>query len=109
MPTTDYKTAIEGRSPPLMRVLDTATRIAAKDVTALVRGETGTGEEPIVSLLHPNSARARQPLVVLNSAAIPAELAESQLFGHAKGSFTGTVKAHEEYFVQSLWTHWRYL
>jgi len=92
---------IIGRSPALMRVLDTVTRVAAKDVTVLVRGETGTGKELVASLLHANSARAKQPLVVFNSAAIPAELAEAQLFGHTKGAFTGAVTAHDGYFVQA--------
>jgi two-component system response regulator AtoC len=92
---------IIGRSAALVRVLDTATRVAGKDVTVLVRGETGTGKELIASLLHANSARARQPLVVFNSAAIPAELAEAQLFGHTKGAFTGAVSAHDGYFVQA--------
>jgi two-component system response regulator AtoC len=92
---------IVGRSPALVRVLDTATRVAGKDVTVLVRGETGTGKELIASLLHVNSARAREPLVVFNSAAIPAELAEAQLFGHTKGAFTGAVSAHDGYFVQA--------
>jgi len=92
---------IIGRSPALVRVLDTATRIASKDVTVLVRGETGTGKELVASLLHVNSARAKQSLVVFNSAAIPSELAEAQLFGHAKGAFTGAVNAHDGYFVQA--------
>jgi len=92
---------IIGRSPALTRVLDTATRVAAKDVTVLVRGDTGTGKELIASLLHANSARAKQPLVVFNSAAIPGELAEAQLFGHTKGAFTGAVTAHDGYFVQA--------
>jgi two-component system response regulator AtoC len=92
---------IVGRSAALMRVLDTATRVASKDVTVLVRGETGTGKELIASLLHANSARGKQPLVVFNSAAIPSELAEAQLFGHAKGAFTGAVAAHEGYFMQA--------
>ena len=92
---------IIGRSPALMRVLDTVTRVAAKDVTVLVRGETGTGKELVASLLHANSARAKQPLVVFNSAAIPGELAEAQLFGHAKGAFTGAVAAHDGFFVQA--------
>jgi len=92
---------IIGRSPALTRVLDTATRVAAKDVTVLVHGETGTGKELIASLLHANSPRAKQPLVVFNSAAIPAELAEAQLFGHAKGAFTGAVSAHDGYFTQA--------
>src|SRR5262249_51129579 len=92
---------IIGRSPALLRVLDTATRVAAKDVTVLVRGEAGTGKELLASLLHANSSRAKHPLVVFNSAAIPAELAEAQLFGHAKGAFTGAVAAHDGYFVQA--------
>ena len=92
---------IIGSSPPLSRVLDAALRVANKDVTVLIRGETGTGKELIASLLHANSSRAKQPLVVFNSAAIPAELAEAQLFGHAKGAFTGAVAAHEGYFMQA--------
>ncbi|MGH2898656.1 MAG: sigma-54-dependent transcriptional regulator, partial [Solirubrobacteraceae bacterium] len=92
---------IIGRSPALLRVLDTATRVASKDVTVLVRGETGTGKELVTALLHANSARAKHALVVFNSAAIPAELAEAQLFGHAKGAFTGAVAAHDGYFVQA--------
>jgi two-component system response regulator AtoC len=92
---------IVGRSAALMRVLDTATRVASKDVTVLVRGETGTGKELIASLLHANSARAKHPLIVFNSAAIPSELAEAQLFGHTKGAFTGAVAAHEGYFMQA--------
>jgi two-component system response regulator AtoC len=92
---------IIGRSPALLRVLDTATRVASKDVTVLIRGETGTGKELVASLLHANSPRAKQPLVVFNCAAIPSELAEAQLFGHTKGAFTGAVAAHDGYFVQA--------
>ncbi|MFT3700049.1 MAG: sigma-54 dependent transcriptional regulator [Kofleriaceae bacterium] len=92
---------IIGRSPALLRLLDTAMRVAAKDVTVLVRGETGTGKELFAALLHGASPRAKQPLVVFNSAAIPGELAESQLFGHAKGAFTGAVAAHDGFFVQA--------
>jgi two-component system response regulator AtoC len=92
---------IIGRSPALARVLDTVTRVASKDVTVLIRGETGTGKELIAALLHANSLRAKQPLVVFNSAAIPVELAEAQLFGHTKGAFTGAVTAHDGYFMQA--------
>ena len=92
---------IIGRSPALLRLLDTATHVAARDVTVLVRGETGTGKELIASLLHANSPRAKHPLVVFNCAAIPAELAEAQLFGHVRGAFTGAVANHEGYFVQA--------
>src|SRR6185503_11540301 len=92
---------IIGRSPALSRVLDAVSRVANKDVTVLVRGETGTGKELVASLLHANSPRTKQSLVVFNSAAVPAELAEAQLFGHAKGAFTGAVGAHEGFFVQA--------
>ncbi len=92
---------IIGRSRPLMCALETATRVAGKDVTVLIRGETGTGKELVAALLHANSLRAKQPLVVFNSAAIPAELAEGQLFGYARGAFTGAVAAHEGFFVQA--------
>jgi DNA-binding NtrC family response regulator len=92
---------IIGRSPAISRLIDTATRVATKDVTVLIRGETGTGKELIASLLHANSARAKHPLVVFNSAAIPGELAEAQLFGHTKGAFTGAVAAHDGFFVQA--------
>jgi two-component system response regulator AtoC len=92
---------IVGRSPALTRVLDAATRIASKDVTVLIHGETGTGKELVASLLHASSPRAKQPLVVFNSAAIPGELAEAQLFGHARGAFTGAVSSHEGFFVQA--------
>ncbi len=92
---------IVGRSPALLRAIETATRVASKDVTVLVRGETGTGKELFASLLHARSTRAAQPLVVFNSAAIPHELAEAQLFGHARGAFTGAVAAHVGYFARA--------
>jgi transcriptional regulator with GAF, ATPase, and Fis domain len=68
-------------------------------VTVLVRGETGTGKELVAALLHANSQRAKQKMIVFNCAAIPPELAEAQLFGYTKGAFTGAVAAHEGYFV----------
>jgi two-component system, NtrC family, response regulator AtoC len=92
---------IVGRSPAFVRLLDAATRVAPKDVTVLVHGETGTGKELIASLLHANSPRAKQPLVVFSSAAIHVELAEAQLFGHTQGAFTGAMAAHDGYFVQA--------
>ncbi|HEY0254270.1 MAG TPA: sigma 54-interacting transcriptional regulator, partial [Kofleriaceae bacterium] len=79
---------IIGRSPAVTRLLDAAAKVANKDVTVLVRGETGTGKELVASFLHLNSTRAHKPLVVFNCAAIPPELAEAQLFGHVRGAFT---------------------
>jgi two-component system response regulator AtoC len=90
---------IIGRSNALRQLLDTATRVASKDVTVLIRGETGTGKELVAALLHANSQRQKQQMIVFNCAAIPAELAEAQLFGYTRGAFTGAVAAHEGYFV----------
>jgi len=92
---------IIGRSPALSRVLDAASRVANKDVTVLICGETGTGKELVASLLHANSQREKQQMVVFNCAAIPAELAEAQLFGYVRGAFTGAVTSHEGFFVQA--------
>jgi two-component system response regulator AtoC len=92
---------IIGESPALRRVLEAATRLAGREVTVLVRGETGTGKELIASLLHYQSKRAPGPLVRFNCAAVPAELAESELFGHSRGAFTGASRAHKGYFAQA--------
>jgi two-component system response regulator AtoC len=92
---------IVGRSPALLRAVETARRLADKDVTVLVRGETGTGKELFGTLLHAASKRAPKALVRFNCAAIPAELAEAQLFGYARGAFTGASGAHAGYFVQA--------
>jgi two-component system response regulator AtoC len=92
---------IIGDSPALRRVLDTAMRLAGRDVTVLVRGETGTGKELVASLLHYRSSRASGPLVRFNCAALPPDLAESELFGHARGAFTGATHAHRGYFAQA--------
>jgi len=92
---------IIGDSPALRRVLDTAMRLAGRDVTVLVRGETGTGKELVASLLHYRSPRASGPLVRFNCAALPPDLAESELFGHARGAFTGATHAHRGYFAQA--------
>jgi len=92
---------IIGKSVAITRVLDAAARVATRDVTVLIRGETGTGKELVASLLHAHSARAGKPLVVFNSAAIPRELAEAQLFGYVKGAFTGAHQSHEGYFARA--------
>ena len=92
---------IVGQSASLQRTLQAATRLADKDVSVLVRGETGTGKELFASLLHARSRRAGKPLIKFNCAAIPHDLAEAQLFGYARGAFTGASSAHQGYFVQA--------
>jgi two-component system response regulator AtoC len=92
---------IVGDSAPMRRLLDAAALIARRDVTVLVRGETGTGKEFLTALLHADSARASKPLVRFNCAAIPAELAEAELFGHARGAFTGAHAARRGFFAEA--------
>ena len=90
-----------GTSRPLQQLLSDIARVAPKDVTVLVRGETGTGKELVATLLHAQSRRAEGPLVRFNCAAIPGELAESELFGHARGAFTGAVQARRGFFAHA--------
>ncbi len=86
--------AIIGRSAALKRSLDQARRVAQhRDVTVLIGGETGTGKELVARALHYDSPRAAAPFVEINCSAIPANLLESELFGHEKGAFTGAVGA----------------
>jgi two-component system response regulator AtoC len=92
---------IIGSSPAMRRLLAAAERVADRDITVLVRGETGTGKELIGSLLHAQSRRAQKPLVRFNCAAIPAELAEAELFGHARGAFTGANVARRGFVAQA--------
>ena len=82
---------ILGRSTVLLHVLDMAARAARAASTVLIRGETGTGKELLAKAIHYNSPRKAMPFVTINCGAIPRDLLESELFGHAKGAFTGAV------------------
>jgi two-component system response regulator AtoC len=88
-------------SAPMRQLLDAVARVASKEITVLVRGETGTGKELVGSLLHAQSRRAGGPLVRFNCGAIPAELAEAELFGHARGAFTGATHARPGFFAEA--------
>jgi DNA-binding NtrC family response regulator len=92
---------IIGASRPMRRLLEAASRVASRDVTVLVRGETGTGKEFVAELLHAQSLRADKTLVRFNCAALPAELADAELFGHARGAFTGANASRPGFFAQA--------
>jgi two-component system response regulator AtoC len=92
---------IIGGSRPMRRLLEATSRVASRDVTVLVRGETGTGKEFVAELLHAQSSRADKPLIRFNCAALPAELADSELFGHVRGAFTGASASRPGFFAQA--------
>jgi two-component system nitrogen regulation response regulator NtrX len=81
-------------SPAMRDVMAQVEHVAASETRVCIRGETGTGKELVARTLHEKSPRAGGPFVSLNCAAIPAELMESELFGHEKGSFTGAASRH---------------
>ena len=92
---------IVAESPAMKRVLDVVVRVAPKDVTILLTGESGAGKDVIASAVHAHSRRADKPFIRFNAAAIPGELAEAELFGHTKGAFTGAQTARLGYFQQA--------
>ncbi len=97
----DPQPRIVGVSAAMQRLFRVVARIGPKDITVVVSGETGTGKELVASLVHAQSTRSSAPLLTFNCAAIPGELAEAELFGHARGAFTGAVEARRGFFAQA--------
>lgn len=86
-----------GESPAIQHAEDLLRRYAAHDLPVLITGETGSGKEVAARLLHEISPRSKEPFIAVNCAAIPADLLESEIFGHEKGAFTGAQQRHLGY------------
>jgi len=93
--------AIVGRSPAMQQLYKAIGRVAATDATVLIRGESGTGKELVARAIYQHSQRSRMPLVVVNCAAIPETLLESELFGYERGAFTGAAARRVGKFEQA--------
>jgi len=89
------------RSPSMIRTLEIARRAAETSATVLITGESGTGKELLAAYIHAKSPRANAPFYAVNCAALPIELAESELFGHERGAFTGAVEMRRGKFELS--------
>lgn len=90
-----------GDSPAMQTVFRSIARLTATNFTVLISGESGTGKELAARALHRHSPRAQRPFIALNTAAIPAELLESELFGHERGAFTGASTRRQGRFEQA--------
>jgi two-component system, NtrC family, nitrogen regulation response regulator GlnG len=96
----DIADRIVGRTPVMQEMCKLIGRIAPQDVNVLILGESGTGKELVARALYQHSSRAEQPFLVVNCAAIPETLLESELFGHEQGAFTGATRRHIGKFEQ---------
>jgi len=92
---------IIGEAPAMQEVFRAIGRLAKSNITVLINGESGTGKELVANALHKHSPRKDQPFIALNMAAIPADLIESELFGHEKGAFTGAQSQRQGRFEQA--------
>ena len=93
--------ALLGQAPAMQDVFRAIGRLSQSSVTVLITGESGTGKERVAEALHRHSVRASKPFIALNTAAIPKDLLESELFGHEKGAFTGAVGSRRGRFEEA--------
>ena len=101
LPQHEPESELIGHAPMMRELFRNIGRVSATDLNVLVTGATGTGKELVARALHRHSARANKPFVAMNTAAIPSELLESELFGHESGAFTGATKRHLGRFEQA--------
>jgi two-component system nitrogen regulation response regulator GlnG len=101
LPPPDHEQELIGSAPMMRELFRSIGRVAATDLNVLITGATGTGKELVARALHRHSARATRPFVAMNTAAVPSELLESELFGHEAGAFTGALKRHLGRFEQA--------
>ncbi|MTC61199.1 two-component system response regulator GlrR [Providencia rustigianii] len=94
----EWSSGIVTRSPLMIRLLEQAHMVAQSDVSVLINGQSGTGKEVLAQAIHRVSPRAHKPFIAINCGALPEQLLESELFGHAKGAFTGAVSSREGLF-----------
>lgn len=97
----DFERSIIGNSPAMKKVFAMVEKAISTNITVTIEGETGTGKEVIAKAIHYNSPRKNKPFVAVNMAAIPAELIESELFGHERGAFTGAVARRKGKFEEA--------
>jgi two-component system nitrogen regulation response regulator GlnG len=95
------ETEILGQAPAMQEVFRAIGRLSQSSATVLITGESGTGKELVARALHRHSARAHQPFIAINTAAMPKDLLESELFGHERGSFTGAQQQRRGRFEQA--------
>ncbi|WP_367376650.1 two-component system response regulator GlrR [Hafnia alvei] len=93
-----WREGIVTRSPTMLRLLEQANMVAQSDVSVLINGQSGTGKEVLAQAIHAASPRAGKAFIAINCGALPEQLLESELFGHAKGAFTGAFSSREGLF-----------
>ena len=95
----EWRSDIISRSPVMENLLAEAEQIASSNVSVLITGPSGSGKELMARAVHKASDRSKKPFIAINCGALPEQLLESELFGHAKGAFTGAVSKHEGLFL----------